>query len=322
MAKKESSGAPGWMATFADLMSLLLCFFVLLLSFSELDAQRYRLVAGSMRNAFGVQAEVFARDSPMGTSFVAREFSPGRPRSTPITTATQPTAQRLQHFHEIEEEGKPQGDTGAGRDDSTGIVERLDDLREDGTEGESSATQRATVSEEQISNVDENVRERALGEDRGQDFERVKQNLEVEIQKGLVQIFQQGRKITIRIQEKGSFPPASATLQEPFNTVLGKIARVLEFVEGKIIVAGHTDSIPLRSPQFRSNWELSTARSVSVVHRLLQEGVISPQRMEARGFADVEPLANNNSSEGRALNRRVEIIILKGRDIELDDRNF
>ena len=75
-------GLPPWMATFADMMALLMCFFVLLLSFSEMDAQKYKLVAGSMANAFGVQRDVVAQSIPMGTSVIADEFSSGRPAPT------------------------------------------------------------------------------------------------------------------------------------------------------------------------------------------------------------------------------------------------
>ena len=69
----------GWLMTFADLMSLLMSFFVLLLSFSEMDVQKYKQVAGSMQSAFGVQREVKADEIPKGTSLVTTEFSPGRP---------------------------------------------------------------------------------------------------------------------------------------------------------------------------------------------------------------------------------------------------
>lgn len=85
-------GAPAWMATFADLMSLLMCFFVLLLSFSELDVQKYKQIAGSMKNAFGVQNQVKVMDIPKGTSIIAQEFSPGETRPTPAETINQITA--------------------------------------------------------------------------------------------------------------------------------------------------------------------------------------------------------------------------------------
>ena len=74
------------MGTFADLMALLMCFFVLLLSFSEMDVQKYKQVAGSMAAAFGVQNKVQAKDIPKGTSVIAQEFSPGKPQPTLITS--------------------------------------------------------------------------------------------------------------------------------------------------------------------------------------------------------------------------------------------
>jgi chemotaxis protein MotB len=75
----DEGGGGGWLMTFADLMSLLMSFFVLLLSFSEMDVQKYKQVAGSMQSAFGVQREIKADEIPKGTSLVTKEFSPGRP---------------------------------------------------------------------------------------------------------------------------------------------------------------------------------------------------------------------------------------------------
>ena len=79
----DSPGIPAWVMTFADLMSLLMCFFVLLLSFSEIDAMRFKQIAGEMAKAFGVQRDVPALEVPMGTSAVFDKFSPGKPEPTP-----------------------------------------------------------------------------------------------------------------------------------------------------------------------------------------------------------------------------------------------
>ena len=76
-AKVVEEGLPGWVMTFADLMSLLMCFFVLLLAFSEMDVSKYKEMAGSMKNAFGVQREVKVKEPPKGINIIAREFSPG-----------------------------------------------------------------------------------------------------------------------------------------------------------------------------------------------------------------------------------------------------
>lgn len=85
------AGLPGWLATFGDLMSLLMCFFVLLLSFSEMDVLKFKQLAGSMREAFGVQNQIKVEDIPKGTSIIAQEFSPGRPEPTPLNEIRQMT---------------------------------------------------------------------------------------------------------------------------------------------------------------------------------------------------------------------------------------
>ena len=81
--KSDVAGTPGWMVTFADLMTLLMCFFVLLVAFSELDIQRYRMIAGSMKMAFGVQREFRGIDIPKGTALLAAEPNPGQPAKVP-----------------------------------------------------------------------------------------------------------------------------------------------------------------------------------------------------------------------------------------------
>ena len=85
-----------WVMTFADLMSLLLAFFVLLFSFSEMDAQKYKQVAGSMKEAFGVQRQVKVKDPPKGVNVIAREFTPGRTEPTPLNQVKQST---IDDFH-------------------------------------------------------------------------------------------------------------------------------------------------------------------------------------------------------------------------------
>jgi chemotaxis protein MotB len=85
------AGIPAWVMTFADLMSLLMCFFVLLLSFSEMDALKFKRLAGSMAQAFGVQNQLDVDDIPKGTSIIAQEFSPGIPKPTPINEIYQST---------------------------------------------------------------------------------------------------------------------------------------------------------------------------------------------------------------------------------------
>jgi chemotaxis protein MotB len=99
--KDEPAGAPAWVMTFADLMSLLMCFFVLLLSFSEMDAAKYKQVAGSMKHAFGVQRDVKVKESPKGVSIIAKEFSPGKPQPTIEKVLRQQTTDENRQYLEI-----------------------------------------------------------------------------------------------------------------------------------------------------------------------------------------------------------------------------
>lgn len=245
--KRKAAGAPAWMTTFADLMSLLLCFFVLLLSFSEIDIQKYRQLAGSLASAFGVQRDIAVRGMPMGTSFIAQEFSPGRTDPTPINTVQQMTSPVHPHL-----------DTGRR---IQAIVNHL------------------------------------------------RTTLDAEIRKGFIEIETQEQKIIIRIQEKGSFPSGSAELMEVFKPTVAKIGKALQDIPGLIVVAGHTDNIPIASERFRSNWELSSSRAVTVVHELFRSSAIPMERFRIEGYGEVTPLTPNDTPENRALNRRVEITL-------------
>ena len=88
----EKRGIPAWVMTFADLMSLLMCFFVLLLAFSEMDIEKYKQLAGSMKMAFGVQTEIRADEIPKGTSIIAKNFSPSQPEPTVLNQIRQATS--------------------------------------------------------------------------------------------------------------------------------------------------------------------------------------------------------------------------------------
>jgi len=92
--KCPPAGAPLWLATFADLMSLLMCFFVLLLSFATMDVAKFKQMAHSMDEAFGVQKDIVADEIPMGTSIIAQHFSPAQTEPTPLEQIKQTTKQQ------------------------------------------------------------------------------------------------------------------------------------------------------------------------------------------------------------------------------------
>lgn len=286
----QETGAPPWMATFADLMSLLMCFFVLLLSFSEMDAQKYKLIAGSMKQAFGVQNQVNVQDIPKGTSIIAQEFSPGRPDPTPINTVQQQTT-----------------------DQDLQTLDVLD--RDPGTNPEKSLTE---LNPDEAQELLEKVLEELVEETR-QDADALANALSDEINQGMVDIETAGRSITIRIREKGSFQSASAALHLDFVPVMAKLRSALVDIEGDIAVEGHTDNIPISTALFRSNWDLSAQRALSVAHELLEFDELVDDRFLVVGHADTQPHMDNDTAENRAANRRVEIIVRQGLDEETSE---
>jgi chemotaxis protein MotB len=144
-----------------------------------------------------------------------------------------------------------------------------------------------------------------------QEAKEFKEVLDKEIAEGLIDVEAQLNRIVIRIREKGSFPSGDARLNREFLPILAKIHNVLALTDGKIAVAGHTDNVPINTPRYRSNWELSSSRATSVVHELLVAGVMPPERFVIEGYGDTQPLAPNDTAKDRARNRRVEIIVLK-----------
>ena len=105
-----------------------------------------------------------------------------------------------------------------------------------------------------------------------------------------------------------------ADLKDSFRPILAKVTEILKGSEGKIIVAGHTDNIPIYTERFRSNWELSSARAVSVAHEMMLATDIPSSRFLIQGFADTKPIVPNDTPANRAKNRRVEIILQQGED--------
>jgi len=251
--------AAAWVMTFADLMSLLMCFFVLLLSFSEMDVTKFKRLAGELSKAYGIQRQIQANDIPMGTSVILQNYSPGKPEPNPLEIIQQKTT-----------EFEP-------------------NLRTESVQ---------TITEQEVKTQ--------------ADAEAIAQVLKEEIEEGKIQVETRRRNIIIRVEEKGSFSPGSATLSEQFELVMDKIRQALASTPGKITIEGHTDDIPINTDRFRSNWDLSAARAASVAFELELDDLVDPARMKVIGYADTKPLVSNDSRESRAKNRRVEIIVDQG----------
>lgn len=119
----------------------------------------------------------------------------------------------------------------------------------------------------------------------------------------------QGREgVTLRIDDSLLFPSGDAVLTPQGQDVLESLTATLEAFEGQISVEGHTDNIPIATSRFPSNWELSVGRAIAVVRHLERQG-IAVSRMRAVGYADTQPMESNATLEGRAANRRVELLL-------------
>jgi len=267
-------GLPPWLATFADLMSLLMCFFVLLLSFAEMDVLKFKQVAGAMKLAFGVQRDVKATEIPKGTSVIALQYSPGKPvEITPLEIMREKTT-----------------------DDTKQNLDFTDST------SKNAAAQAQAMAEQ----------------DAKEEAEELKKELASAIGDGLLEVEAFNDRVLIRIRERGSFGSGQAELKKDFQPILKLIGNVLNQRDGLFIISGHTDDIPIETAKFRSNWDLSAARAASVVHFLIREGDVDPERMEIRAMSDNEPIVPNDSWENRAQNRRVEISVLHGNNRAID----
>ncbi len=258
-----------------------MCFFVLLLSFAEMDVLKYKQVAGAMKFAFGVQRDVKATEIPKGTSVIAQNYSPGKPtKITPLEIMREQTT-----------------------DDTKTTLDFSDSNQK--TNSSETAEQIGAAEAEAIAaaNAEQMAKEEA---------EELREELASAIGDGLLEIESFSDRVLIRIREKGSFSSGKATIKKDFEPVLKLIADVLNTRDGHFVIAGHTDDIPIETRQFRSNWDLSAARAASVVLNFIQKGDVDPERMEIRAFSDNEPLVPNDSRENRAINRRVEISVLHG----------
>ena len=296
-------GLPAWMGTFADLMSLLMCFFVLLLSFSEMDVLKFKQIAGSMKFAFGVQNKIEVKDIPKGTSIIAQEFRPGKPEPTPIEVIQQQTMEMTQQMLEFQA-----GDeTSAG-----GRQEQRGEQR--GGQSQSTADQMSAQAMQQAKDQMAQAQQEQVNEL----VKKIAEQLDEEIQDGAIELESLGQQVIIRIRENGSFPSGSAFLQPKFKPIIQKIGELLKTVPGEIMVSGNTDNRGINSELFTSNWDLSSKRAVAIAHELVKVPDFDPSRMLVVGHADTRPLVPNTNALNRRRNRRVEIAINQGKAKETD----
>lgn len=139
----------------------------------------------------------------------------------------------------------------------------------------------------------------------------LEKQLDDEIKKGDIRLKKFHNRLVINIDDKISFDSGYANLKKEVLPSLKKIREILsQYPEYSIVVEGHTDNIPMRSKKFRDNWELSTERALAVLGYLLEDSNLNPVRFSAAGYGEFKPLVSNETKENRALNRRVDIVVI------------
>ena len=236
-------GAPTWVTTFADLMSLLLTFFVLLYSMSELKVENFFIAAESLREAMGSTAET-PPDSIIGLMM----------ESADPETVIEPLS--------------AESNDGSGDDDQ---VERV-------------AAEYLALLEGQL---------RTSVEEAGLDDSQI-------------EIIRDDDGLYLRIRNAALFESAQVRVRPQAEALLVTLSSITSEIVIPTIVAGHADSRPISTPAFASNWELSAARAAGVA-RLMYENGHPASRLEVESYGEHRPLASNESAEGRAENRRVEL---------------
>jgi len=129
------------------------------------------------------------------------------------------------------------------------------------------------------------------------------------------------KQVSLQMAEKGLvitfvaevlFDSGKADVKKEADPILGKVAKVIrrKVSDRDIGIEGHTDNVPITYSGWKSNWELSTARATSVLHNLIDNGGLEPEKLSAIGYGEYRPIASNDTDEGRQLNRRVEVVIL------------
>ena len=134
--------------------------------------------------------------------------------------------------------------------------------------------------------------------------------LQPEIQSGKVKVEMQARGLVISLREAAFFASADDAILASADLSLDKIAAAIEKLPNPVRLEGHTDSVPIHNSRFRSNWQLSAARGIAMLELFTAHYNISSQRLCIAGYADTVPVESNDSAEGRAHNRRVDIVIV------------
>lgn len=245
--RKKQNGAPKWMVTYSDMITLVLVFFILLFSMSQIDMKKFEMIT---------------------ESFQDRAILDFLPSTVP--------------GDDLAPIGEDQENEGSADEESLGASGLLDTLEE------------WEKKEDALAKLIEDVE--VFLESEGLTDEITANRTE----EGVVLV----------MQDSILFQPAEASVLESGEVFLDEVGTLLEGIPNNVRVEGHTDTRPISTYRYPSNWELSGARASSVIRYLLNNFDLDDQRLSLAGYGEMKPVAKNDTQENMAKNRRVEIIIL------------
>ncbi|OPY77157.1 MAG: Motility protein B [Syntrophorhabdus sp. PtaU1.Bin058] len=227
--EEEHENLERWLITYADLITLLLAFFIMMYTFSKQDTQRYQELVGHLKTIFTGHSGITGKGN-------------GASQST------------------------------------TDIQSQLDMIKN--------------------------------GDVQKQLEDEIRRMMDGEGMQNNISVLSDERGIVIRILDKAFFDEGRADLKERARQALDRIMPVMRKVDNHIRIEGHTDNVPINTSEFKSNWELSVRRATEVVRYFVEKHDFPPQRISAVGYAEYRPVMPNDSPDNRAMNRRIEIILM------------
>lgn len=269
MAKRKEdtppAGSPAWMATFSDLMNLLLCFFVMLFAMSSIEEAKLQEFVAAMNNTFSV---FDGGASAIGDGFL-------------ISNGVSQLNELDQYINST---GKTADSDTDGEDfqDYEMSPEAMEEILQD---------KMLEENEERVEEIEEVLTESDIADE-----------VEVSFTAQYVKLTMNGGLL---------FYSGSAQLKDDAKLIIDKVGLILERYgnAGTIEIEGHTDNVPMKSAQYPSNEELSSARALSVFYYLMDSTTLNPLNLKHAGMGERVPIADNSTPEGRSRNRRVEILI-------------
>ena len=277
--------------TFTDMLMLLVVMFVLFLSFSEINSDSFKQNAGAISEAFN--------------QIPSSSILPGYASVVDLSRSNI-NLERLGSqagINTIEENEKKTIDFAERKYED-------DDLKE--KEAYIKDYQRE-YRQEKLTFIKKKIDQKLKNDANEEKIKLIKKNinkkLKNDVNKGKLEIIERNKQVILRFPERVTFQSGSADLNENIKLVINRVRNIVKDSPElqKLVVTGHTDNVPIYNEFFSSNWELSAARAVSVVHSLLATSQIDEKLVMAVGSADTQPISPNTNSANRAENRRVEI---------------